>query len=80
MESGPAKLAKSAGEPEHEQFRRIEIADRYNNGREPLRCVHLLFFMRTGAEENIKRPETLINKGFPAFLEVKHRGFEPRTT
>ena len=32
MESGPAKLAKSAGEPEHEQFRRIEIADRYNNG------------------------------------------------
>ena len=57
MESGPAKLAKSAGEPEHEQFRRIEIADRYNNGREPLRCVHLLFFMRTGAEENIKRPE-----------------------
>ena len=25
-------------------------------------------------------PETLINKGFPAFYEVKHRGFEPRTT
>ena len=57
MESGPAKLAKSADEPEHEQLSRIEIADRHNNGREPLRCVHLLFFHENRAEENIKRPE-----------------------
>ena len=56
MEAGPAKLAKSADEPEHEPFRRTEIADRNNNGREPLRCVHLLFF-ENWAEENIKRPE-----------------------
>ena len=57
MEPGLAKLAKSANEPGHEPFRRIEIADCYNNGREPLRCVHLLFFHENRAEENIKRPE-----------------------